>query len=382
MWNNQDILLLAVLVIGGEMCKTHIYNTAGAPHSIVDFHAISGGHPFDLAKPISHHKPVGGTGITANSIPEVIKTISLIRRTCKSHPIYEAKLCHVRPANKYAHLISCYTFPFPFHTPNPSTRRAWRGWQLMSGGNIRTTAATTTTATATTTTTTANTWGTATTSWSDTGIIDPEAIAVIKHRSAYAVEGTGPIADGAHPLDVNGALDLNGAFFLVDLSTDLFIKDKKAEDLLDLWDRDFELARNKVESKAREWRNEFDECLCADIPSDFVDVLSDERVREDICFVCLQNRLVAVDLVVLVCFHQVCHRGYAGIAFVWLRFLRFKRVDFRFHQHACKNEVLEHLNSLQRTRFIVVAEGFEKIALGLFPVPCAASLVMSPTDDR
>lgn len=63
----------------------------------------------------------------------------------------------------------------------------------------------------------------------------------------------------------------------------------------------------------------------------------------------------------LVGIDEVSHGLDLGIVLVGLGLLTVERVDLTACQHVGEDEVLEHLDTLRRAGFIVVAEGFEKV---------------------
>ncbi len=73
-------------------------------------------------------------------------------------------------------------------------------------------------------------------------------------------------------------------------------------------------------------------------------------------------------IIPLVGINKVCHGRDARVILIWFGLLRVKRIDVGFHQHGCQNEVLENLDTLQRSSFIVVLERLEEIDLGIFPI--------------
>jgi hypothetical protein len=62
-----------------------------------------------------------------------------------------------------------------------------------------------------------------------------------------------------------------------------------------------------------------------------------------------------------------------------LGFLRVKGIDLTSHEHICQDEIFQNLDSLWRTRFIVLSERFEKIRRCLIPSLYAnGQLVVDP----
>ena len=212
-------------------------------------------------------------------------------------------------------------------------------------------------------------------------ILRLEALAVVEHRPVQAADRLRPLVQRSDALLIPIILDLDGSILLVNLAVDLLVDNQEAEDVLDLGHGDLERLSDEGQVEARVGRDELEDSLGAHVARDFVDVLCNERVREEVLVV-VEHSLVLVDVVSLVGVDQVCHGSNTGVVLVRFRLLGFEWVDVGLHQHGGEDEVFEDLDSLQRTGLIVVAERFEEIALRILPVLLAHMHLPSTFSDN
>jgi hypothetical protein len=173
-----------------------------------------------------------------------------------------------------------------------------------------------------------------------------------------------------HAVEIGATFDLDRPGVLVDLAMQPLVHDEEAHDVLNFGYGDFEPLGDEVQAEARVRRHQFDHRLGAHVAGDFVDVLRDKGICKEV-LVLLQNSLVLMNVIPLVCIYQFRHSGDSRIILIWLGLLRVKGIDVRAHQHRRQHEVLQHLDALQRPRLIIVPEGFEEVALCILPVLCS-----------
>lgn len=164
------------------------------------------------------------------------------------------------------------------------------------------------------------------------------------------------------------ALELEALVDLIDMTSNLLVKDKSNQEILDILCRDVELTRDEGNLNAGIGLDQPNQHLGPDVLQDIVDIRPNERVVHDRRPVFSQNLLKLANVPALVGAHKVGHRHNLRVVLVWLSLLRVKGVDLGLHQHVGQYQVLENLDTLETSCLVIVAERLEKVCLRLVPL--------------